>query len=165
MKLILILLMTGAALLTGCGNKQAAIPADRAGDKKDAQKTPMEMFSKVVEAASVPESYTNAVARMKELVKEWQTAMKSQKTNQPVGLVTRGKEGFPNFTLAPVVTVAVVEKALGKPDRKTTGTIPFLYSQAGERVEGPVLWYGDVGFCFGHLDKSDCLYMMKIGSK
>ena len=59
---------------------------------------------------------------------------------------------------------AVVEKALGKPDRKTDAEIPGLLTAQGQAVKGPVYWYGSTGFNFGksRIDGKEGEYLVVI---
>jgi hypothetical protein len=140
------------------------ISAGSAAQEKKSSQTPLELFGKVIASASIPKDNADEVATMMESLERWQKAVKTRKEPKPVAIYSDRKT-----FLCPFLTPSVVEKALGKPDRKETGTIPFLLTQQGEKVKGPVLWYNAVGFCFGEIEinkkKDNYLFMMKYKPK
>lgn len=123
-----------------------------------------DLLAKVIHSADIPALHNDEIAAAKSRVTSWQKAIASKKTTDPVSIYSDNQN-----VLSPFVTPAVVEKALGKPDRQTKGEIPFLFTQQGAQVEGPILWYGEIGFCFGFVGlngkRDNYLFMMTAQPK
>jgi hypothetical protein len=104
-----------------------------------------ELFAKVIDAAKIPDTAAEDVKKSKDNVKKWEATLKDNKKVDPVLVIYTVK----------YITPAVVEKALGKPDRKTEAEIPGILTGQGEKIKGPVYWYGPIGFNFGKTKVDD----------
>jgi hypothetical protein len=120
--------------------------------------TPSVLFEKIVKSASIPEKHTHLISYVKKEIELWQVEAMAKKTDKGVGIGGQNND----LSLSGYLTVDVVEKALGKPDKKTSGKIPSMWDpKTGNQAEGPVLWYGEIGFCYGHLNNVDYLLMIR----
>ena len=131
MRAVAIFSLNACAWLLAAGSAPAVQP------KKAASAG--ELVAKILEAAKIPDSAAEDVKKSKENVKQWEEMLKDNKKVDPVLVVYTAK----------YITPAVVEQALGKPDRKTEAEVPGLLTTKGEQVKGPVYWYGTTGFNFG----------------
>jgi hypothetical protein len=123
-------------------------------DEPRKEASPSELFAKVVEAAKIPDSAGENVRKSRENIKSWEEMLKTKTNVDPVLVVYTAR----------YITPTVVEKALGKPDRKTEAAIPGLLTQQGEKIKGPVYWYGTTGFNFGKskIDGKEDEYLLVI---
>ena len=119
--------------------------------------TPSVLCEKIVKSVSIPEKHTRLLSNVKKEIELWQVEAMAKKTDMGVGIFENN-----DFSLSALLTVDVVEKALGKPDKKTSGKIPSMWdSKTGKQLEGPVLWYGEIGFGFARLGGNECLFMIR----
>lgn len=97
------------------------------------------LFTRVLEAARIPESAKDDVAKSKSNVEGWQKEIDARKEVDPV---------LVSFT-ARFIDSALVERILGPPDKKVENQEQKgLFTVKGELVQGPVYWYGNIGFHF-----------------
>jgi len=120
--------------------------------------TAEELFAKVIAAAGVPatKEAEELVQKAKNNVSFWQSKLSRKEDVEPAVLVA--------FT-SKYIVAALVEKTLGKPDRKTEDQIfDGLFTLKGEKMKGPVYWYGTTGFHFGNteIDGKQGEYLMTL---
>jgi len=99
-------------------------------------KKPIELMDSLARSIN-NRDFTEEVKRRREEIVTWQMETEAKKAPAPLIL-----EPYADF-----ITVAALEKALGKPDKKTVEKLPGFTRMSGV-VTGNYYWYGNVGFGF-----------------